>query len=74
MKDKIEKLLTIKRVNNVTQNSNVSLCNAIDHVTIGGNYTESAFNRLYKAIVEDMEWNPWAYSNEDLRLIKRYDK
>lgn len=69
MKDKIEKLLTIKRVNNVTQNDNVSLCNAIDHVTIGNNYTESAFNRLLKAIEDDMAWTPSQYTESDLKLI-----
>jgi hypothetical protein len=69
MKEKIEKLLTIKRVNYATQNSNVSLCNAIDHVTIGGNYTESAFERLYKAIAEDMEWSPGYYSKDDMKMI-----
>jgi hypothetical protein len=69
MKDKIEKLLTIKRVNNVTQNSNISLSNAIDHVTIGGNYTESAFERLYKAIVEDMNWSPGYYSKDDVKML-----
>ena len=70
MKDRIEKLLTIKRTQIVTQSSNISLCNAIDHVTIGGNYTEAAFNRLFMAIMEDISWNPWAYNREDLRILK----
>jgi hypothetical protein len=67
-KEKIEKLLSIHRCETCTESQNVSLCHAIDHVTIGNNYGENALQRLLKAIREDVEWS-YSYSKEDLHLI-----
>lgn len=65
----MKELLNIRRLRHCTEMSNVSLCHAIDKITIGNDESPEAWERLLKAVEDDMQWNPWHYSKEDRKLV-----
>lgn len=65
----MKELLDIRRLRDCTEMSNVSLCHAIDKITIGNDESPAACERLLKAIEDDMEWNPWNNAKEDRKMV-----